>query len=114
MWKLLFGVSLALTLAGCRSGAKTALERGAGVYARACATCHGSLTVPGRTRGFKVKPPFLGEPSLQRRLSDDDLVRTITEGKGEMPPFGRMLSESELNQLVVYLRSLKGSGATAR
>lgn len=111
---LLLGAWVALSLVGCRSKEKSVLERGAGVYARSCASCHGSPGMPGRSRGFKIKPPNLGNRALQRRLSDADLVRTIRKGRGEMPSFGRMLSQEELNQLVVYLRSLAASDAVPR
>ena len=109
MTRAALAVSLGLALFGCRAKEKSPLERGAGVYVRACATCHGSARVPGRQLGFKVKPPNLASPDLQRRLSDQALRSTIREGKGEMPPFGRMLSDEELSQLVVYLRSLTAS-----
>lgn len=115
MTKGVFGVMcLTLLLAACRARKKSAVERGAGVYARACATCHGSSGMPGRKQGFSVLPPDLAEPALQRRLGDDDIRRTVRDGKGEMPPFGRMLSEEELSQLVAYLRSLPESAPTQR
>ena len=100
---------LALSLVACQGKEKSSLERGAGVYARACASCHGSPGMPGRTVGFAVEPPDLSDEGLQRRLSDADLRRTVTQGKGQMPAFGRMLNDEELSQLVVYLRSLGAS-----
>jgi mono/diheme cytochrome c family protein len=104
-----------LLAAGCRSKQKTALERGAGVYTRSCASCHGTPgRSQGRTLGFEVRPPDLAEPAVQKRLSDSDIRRTVREGKGQMPPFGRMLSATELNQLVEYLRSFQPGADAAR
>jgi mono/diheme cytochrome c family protein len=105
-------LALGVGLLGCRAKQKRPVERGAGVYARACATCHGSSNLPGRQRGFSVKPPNLADRALQERLSDEDLKRTIHDGKGEMPAFGRMLSDEELSALVDYLRSLRVARAT--
>lgn len=63
--------------------------------------------------GFKVKPPNLSDPELQRRLSDTAIRRVIREGKGQMPPFGKMLTDEEVSDLLLYLRSLARSSPPA-
>src|SRR5690606_32697796 len=99
-------LALAFTGLSCTQKPKTPRERGAGVFNRACASCH-AVSAGQRARpGFKVQPPNLADPVLQARLSDADIERVIRTGKGEMPPFGRMLSQDEVDMLLVYLRSL--------
>lgn len=64
--------------------------------------------------GFNVKPPNLGDPELQQRLSDSEIRQVIREGKGQMPPFGKMLTDDEVNDLLLYLRSLARSNPPAQ
>jgi mono/diheme cytochrome c family protein len=97
---------LAMALVCCNRQPKTDLERGAAVFSRSCASCHGLSNGTKAQLGFKVQPPNLADPALQARLGDAELKRVIREGKGQMPPFGRMLPDSEINALLVYLRSL--------
>lgn len=100
---------LGLGLVGCAREPKPPLERGAGVFQRSCASCHGVGREQKVALGFKVAPPDLAEPALQARLSDADFRRVIREGKGQMPPFGKMLADEEVSDLLVYLRSLARS-----
>jgi len=102
----LAALALALVCLGCAREPKPQLERGAGVFQRSCASCHGVGREQKVALGFKVAPPDLAAPALQARVSDADFRRIIREGKGQMPPFGKMLAEEEVSDLLVYLRSL--------
>lgn len=107
-------LALGLALVGCAREPKPPIERGAGVFQRSCASCHGLGREQKVGLGFKVAPPDLAEPALQQRLSDAEIRRVIREGKGQMPPFGKMLADDEVSDLLVYLRSLARSNPAAQ
>jgi len=48
----------------------------------------------------------LTDPELQARLGDAALRETIHFGKGQMPPFGAALADTEVSDVVLYVRSL--------
>jgi mono/diheme cytochrome c family protein len=97
----------ALLLAACTRAPKTELERGASVYVRTCASCHGiDGTAPAVAQSFKVPPPDLTDPGLHARLGSAGILQTIREGKGQMPAFGKLLPEDDLAALVTYVGSL--------
>lgn len=102
----LCALTLVVVSAGCAREPKPPLERGAGAFQRSCASCHGVGREQKAALGFKVAPPDLADAKLQARLGDADFRRVIREGKGQMPPFGKMLSDEEVTDLLVYLRSL--------
>src|ERR1700722_19644880 len=82
----------------------TALERqGALVFqVKQCRNCH-SLGSPGGKRG----------PALDRvavRLTQDQLIRQVIQGGGNMPAYGNNLSPAETTALVAFLESLHPAG----
>ena len=77
------------------------------LFSKNCARCHGK---DGRAKGFKAKAVGarnLTDPQWQDRVSDERLFNSINNGKGKMPPYGKKLTEAEVNSLVTYVRSLK-------
>jgi mono/diheme cytochrome c family protein len=46
-------------------------------------------------------------PAWQSGVTDERLFNSISNGKGKMPAFGKKFSESEINSLVKYVRTLK-------
>lgn len=81
----------------------TALERqGALVFqAKQCRNCH-SLGNTGGQRG-----PALD--SVAVRLTQDQLIRQVIQGGGNMPAYGNNLSAPETTALVAFLESLHPS-----
>src|SRR5437588_8432766 len=79
---------------------RTALERqGALVFqAQQCHNCH-SLDDRGGKRG-----PALDSVAL--RLNEDQLIRQVIEGGGNMPAYGKNLSPAETTALVAFLKTL--------
>lgn len=92
--------------AACARPPKTEEQRAEGLYLRTCAGCHGPYGSGGGRLGFDPPPAALADPSLQRRLDDAELARIIREGKGQMPGFGRLLSDEEVQSLVQHVRRL--------
>lgn len=79
---------------------RTALERrGALVFQeKQCRNCH-SLADTGGLRG-----PALDTVAL--RLTEDQLVRQVIQGGGNMPAYGKNLSPAETTALVAFLETL--------
>jgi len=82
----------------------TALERrGALVFqVKQCRNCH-SLGERGGERG-----PALD--SVAVRLTEDQLIRQVIQGGGNMPAYGKNLSPAETTALVAFLRTLHPAG----
>lgn len=90
----------------CNRAPRSDEQRAEGLYLRTCAGCHGPYGRGPARLGFDPPPAALADPGLQRRLDDAELARIIREGKGQMPGFGRLLSEEEVQALVQHLRRL--------
>ena len=82
----------------------TALERqGALVFqGKQCRNCH-SLAGSGGQRG-----PALDSVAL--RLTQDQLIRQVIQGGGNMPAYGKNLSPPETTALVAFLETLHPAG----
>jgi ubiquinol-cytochrome c reductase cytochrome b subunit len=85
----------------------TALERqGALVFqVKQCRNCH-SLGKSGGERG-----PALDDVSV--RLTQDQLIRQVIQGGGNMPAYGKNLSPAETTALVAFLVTLHPPGQPA-
>ncbi len=92
---------------GCQSRVeKNAVERGRAAFARICSSCHGFDGKGGARGGFVVPPRDLTDPTFQANCTDDQILFTLRNGKGQMPAFAALLPESEQLELVAYIRSL--------
>ena len=84
---------------------------GGRLYAQHCAKCHGSAGLGGGDAGLDLTP----SPALLARLMDvqgavdEYLLWSIAEGGGafgtDMPAFKNKLSETEIWQIVAYMRA---------
>jgi ubiquinol-cytochrome c reductase cytochrome b subunit len=85
---------------------RSALERqGAVVFqAKQCRNCH-ALGGEGGQRG-----PALD--NVATRLTGEQLVRQVLQGRGNMPAYGKNLSPAETTALVAYLKSLHAPSQT--
>jgi ubiquinol-cytochrome c reductase cytochrome b subunit len=82
----------------------TALERqGALVFqVKQCRNCH-ALGNSGGQRGPKLD-------SVAVRMTQDQLIRQVIQGGGNMPAYGKNLSPAETTALVAFLRTLHPPG----
>src|SRR5882724_4186334 len=85
---------------------RSALERqGAVVFqAKQCRNCH-ALGGEGGQRG-----PALD--TVATRLTGDQLIRQVLQGRGNMPAYGKNLSPAETTALVAFLKSLHAPNQT--
>jgi ubiquinol-cytochrome c reductase cytochrome b subunit len=83
---------------------RTALQRqGALVFqAKQCHNCH-ALGPDGGQRG-----PALDSVAVQ--LTQDQLIRQVIQGGGNMPAYGKNLSPAETTALVAFLQTLHPAG----
>ena len=83
--------------------------RGAALFDRICATCHGAsgLGDGGVTkRGVPPPPSFLAENALG--LSDGHIYRIISSGQQNMAALAPHITKEDRWKVVLYLRSLQG------
>ncbi len=75
------------------------------LYQRHCAGCHGPQ---GRGDGYRLPGPELANLTVPstRNKSDEELLRTLHEGKPNMPSWKLRLSEAESRDVLAYVRSL--------
>lgn len=85
-------------------GNRTAIERGGALVfqGKQCRNCH-ALDGKGGQRG-----PALDDVAV--RLTQDQLIRQVLQGRGNMPAYGNSLSPAETTALVAFLQTLHGTG----
>ena len=98
--------------------------RGEALYAKHCAKCHGTDgrgegkgtgVTQSRDRTFLVMPASISNPGFLASAPDRMLRRVIAAGResSDMPAFGKgKLSESEIDDVVAYVRSFEQHGRT--
>lgn len=131
--KILALLGLSLALAGCREGlpdyprrsppaelltAPAAQAAGAQLFARLCAGCHGGMAEGRSPRTDFFQPPApdfhearyrdLDPAFLYWRIETGKNVEPYRSQGSVMPAWGANLSETEIWQLVAYLRSRAG------
>ena len=81
------------------------LARAKALFGEKCARCHGAdgrgETVTGSMLGV---PDFTDEKWWKEERSEARLITSVTEGRDEMPAFGRKLTRREIASLVAYVR----------
>jgi cbb3-type cytochrome c oxidase subunit III len=80
-----------------------------GLFAENCVRCHGT---DGRAKTFHGR--ILGAQNLtdakwQTDTTDDEIIHAVQTGPHAMPAFAKKLSESEIEALAIYVRTLKAA-----
>ena len=83
-------------------------EDGEKIYQQKCQICHG---IKGKGDGpvaSALKPPPSDFTLSQRMdsLTNEDLLETISKGRGSMPAFAEVLKPEETAAVIEYIRSL--------
>ena len=90
---LIVGVLVIVCAALAQDRAKIAA--GAEIYAERCAACHGE----------RLRATGAGFDLLKLRPNERERFdKAVNDGKGQMPPWGGVLSREELDQLWAYVR----------
>src|SRR5262245_51494829 len=69
-------------------------------FEKYCAKCHGTDGKAQTNRGKQLKAQDFTDADFQEDQSDADLIKAVTEGKDDMPPFGKKLTKEEIENLV--------------
>jgi glucose/arabinose dehydrogenase len=89
------------------SGNSNAVEKGKELYNLYCSSCHGEVGYgDGAARGPSGKKPANFHSEAVLRQNDGELFWKLTNGKGDMPSFEKIISEEQRWQLVSYLRKM--------
>ena len=80
-------------------------QRGENLFRAKCSICHG-VDGGGQTEnGKKLKVPDLRSDKVQN-LSDEEMLDSVMNGRGYMPPMGKKYSADQLKQVIVYVRAM--------
>lgn len=92
---------------GCQSPRqRSAVERGRAAFGRICSGCHGFDGKGGTRAGFTVPPRDLTDPAFHAAITDEQILLTLRNGKGQMPAFAALLPDEEQRELLAFVRSL--------
>ncbi len=103
-----------LLTAGPASAQKADPQAGKAKYAQLCASCHGaSGKGDGPAAGaLNPKPRDHTDKKYMSTLKDGDIIKIIKSGGPAvgksplMPPWGAVLSDSDVRNMTAYIRSL--------
>ena len=101
-------LTTATLVALCVSAAFTAdAKAGQAIYDKSCKSCHGADGTPNAAiaKMMKVDVPDLKSPAVQG-LSEDDMKKVITDGKGKMKPI-KTVTGKDVGDVVAYVHTLK-------
>jgi cytochrome c553 len=77
-----------------------------------CQKCHGPDGKGQTPMGKKLRIKDYSDPKVQATLKEDEMIKTIKEGKKEgdstrMKAFGEVLNDDEIKAMVKFFRTLK-------
>lgn len=78
-------------------------KKGEQIFKTRCIICHNKQ--PGDDSPFG--PPNLFEAFKKKAVTPPQAEQIITKGKGQMPAFGSILSKSEMQSVIAYLKAGK-------
>ncbi len=81
----------------------------AALFKDKCASCHGEDGTGNTPPGKQLKVRNLRSAEVQKQ-SDAQLAAVVTKGKDKMPPFEKVLSKEQINQLVAHIRQFGKKG----
>lgn len=84
-------------------------DSGKKIYEQNCATCHG---VKGKgdtpiAASLNPKPRNFVEAKFKYGSDDASLHKTISNGKGPMPPWKAILKPQQIDDVIAYIRKFK-------
>ena len=99
------GLGLAVMVAGLALWGTPAWADSAVTYKAKCAMCHGADGKGETPAGKKMGAHDFASPEVQK-LSDAEMAGVIAKGKNKMPAYAKTMNESDIKEMVAYIRTL--------
>ena len=96
---LVFGAIATLGLTLFATGQEKE-EHPSKLFKEYCAKCHGDTGKADTFKGKNMKARNFTDAEWQAGESDSELIKSVTEGKDDMPPFGKKLTAEQIESLV--------------
>ena len=99
---LVTGILIALTSCSPKPTIKVPaeFESGQNNFHRVCANCHGADALGKQTKA----PGLIDTDYLSENFSDEEIYKQIVDGSEKMPSQRNKVSDSEINEIIKYLR----------
>ncbi len=86
---------------------RQSIAQGSSIYQKNCASCHGANAMGDGPSATYLKPKPTNLRAMSGGHSDGDFAWKITNGRGAMPAWENILSETDVWHTVNYIQSLK-------
>jgi mono/diheme cytochrome c family protein len=95
---VVFGGIAAIGIAAYAAGAPE--DHPSELFKQYCAKCHGEDGKGQTTKGRFLKARNFTDAEWQADKTNADLIKVVTDGKDDMPPFGKKLTADQIESLV--------------
>jgi mono/diheme cytochrome c family protein len=75
-------------------------EHPSALFKQYCAKCHGENGKAGTPKGKQLMARDFTDEEFQASKTDAQLIKTVTGGQEDMPPFGKKLAKEQIESLV--------------
>ena len=65
-----------------------------------CAKCHGEDGTANTAKGRQLMAQDFTDPEWQADKTDEKMIKQVTDGGEDMPPFGKKLTKEQIESLV--------------
>ena len=96
-----------LTAVICVTAAMSfAASPGEAIFKAHCQACHGATGTPSAGIAKMLGVKAVSDPAM-KKLTAAEMIAAVKSGKGKMPSFKGKLSDTQIKDVVSYLRTLK-------
>ena len=95
-----------ILLAASLAGPALAQSPGADTYKAKCAMCHGADGLAATPMGKNMKILSFKDPEMIK-ASDAQLIASTKNGKGKMPVYNGKLTDAQIKDVILYIRTLQ-------
>jgi mono/diheme cytochrome c family protein len=103
--KVQFSILATVLAVVLMSSSAVRAQSAAATYKAKCAGCHGADGKGSTAAGKAMGVHDFGSDEVTK-MSDTDLITIVTTGKNKMPAYGKSLKDTEIKDLVAYVREL--------
>lgn len=89
-----------IAIAGAVLVAADKADHPSALFKEYCVKCHGEDGKANTPKGNQLMARDFTDAEFQSSKADADLIKTVTNGHEDMPPFGKKLSKEQIEDLV--------------